>query len=62
VDITFGEYLRAVLTADVDVVPHDEYAYREAWIDAFARRRIYPRDVPRVLFRLRRLTRRRPAK
>jgi hypothetical protein len=46
VDITFGEYLRAVLTADVDVVPHDEYAYREAWIDAFAKRRIYPRNVP----------------
>lgn len=46
VDITFGEYLRAVLTADVDVVPHDEFAYREAWIDAFAKRRIYPRDVP----------------
>ncbi|HEX6571097.1 MAG TPA: peptidoglycan-binding protein, partial [Steroidobacteraceae bacterium] len=46
VDITFGEYLRAVLTADLDVVPHDEYAYREAWIDAFAKRRIYPRGVP----------------
>lgn len=46
VDITFGEYLRAVLTADVDLVPHDEYAYREAWIDSFAKRRIYPRDVP----------------
>ena len=46
VDITFGEYLRAVLTADIDVVPHDEYAYREAWIDAFAKRRIYPSHVP----------------
>jgi peptidoglycan hydrolase-like protein with peptidoglycan-binding domain len=46
VDITFGEYLRAVITADSDLVPHDEFAYREAWIDAFAKRRIYPSDVP----------------
>ena len=45
VDITFGEYLRAVVTADTDLVPDDEYAYREAWIDAFAKRRIYPLDV-----------------
>jgi hypothetical protein len=46
VDITFGEFLRAVITADIDLVPHDEYAYREAWIDAFARQHIYPGDVP----------------
>jgi len=46
VDITFGEYLRAVITADTDLVPHDDFAYREAWIDAFAKRGIYPPDVP----------------
>jgi len=46
VDLTFGEYLRAVITADLDLVPHDEWAYRDAWIDAFARRRIYPAAVP----------------
>jgi len=46
VDITFGEFLRAVITADVDLVPDDRWAYREAWVDAFARRRIYPADVP----------------
>lgn len=42
VDITFGEYLRAVVTADKDLVPDDPWAYREAWIDAFRRRHIYP--------------------
>jgi hypothetical protein len=46
VDITFGEFLRAVITADADVVPHDEFGYREAWIDAFAKRHIYPGNVP----------------
>jgi hypothetical protein len=46
VDITFGEFLRAVISADADVVPNDEMAYREAWIEAFARARIYPPDVP----------------
>jgi hypothetical protein len=45
VDITFGEYLRAVITADKDLVPDDPWAYREAWIDAFRRRRIYPEWV-----------------
>jgi len=46
IDITFGEYLRAVITADTDLVPYDEWGYREAWTDAFAARRIYPADVP----------------
>lgn len=44
-DIRFGEYLRAVITADRDLVPDDPWGYREAWIDAFRRRRIYPQDV-----------------
>lgn len=45
VDITFGEYLRAVITADKDLVPDDPWAYREAWIDAFGRHHIYPSGV-----------------
>lgn len=46
VDIRFGEYLRALITADHDLVPDDPWAYREALIDAFFRRNIYPRHVP----------------
>ncbi|MGH9628239.1 MAG: peptidase M4 [Bryobacteraceae bacterium] len=45
VDIEFGEYLRAIITADYDLVPDDPWAYREALIDAFSRRKIYPRWV-----------------
>jgi hypothetical protein len=45
VDLTFGEYLRAVITADVDLVPDDDRNYRLAFIEAFRRRGIYPRDV-----------------
>jgi hypothetical protein len=46
VDVGFGEYLRAVITADKDLVPDDPWAYREAWVDAFRRYRIYPKSVP----------------
>ena len=46
VDVTFGEYLRAVITADHDLVPDDDRGYREAWIDAFWKYRIYPDGVP----------------
>lgn len=45
VDLRLGEFLRAVLTADRELVPDDPWGYREAWIDAFARRRIYPPGV-----------------
>jgi hypothetical protein len=45
VDMSLGEYLRAVITADRDVVPDDRWAYREAWIDAFRRHHIYPSNV-----------------
>jgi hypothetical protein len=45
VDITFGEYLRAVITADKDLVRDDTWAYREAWIDAFRRYHIFPNLV-----------------
>jgi hypothetical protein len=45
VNIMFGEYLRALVTADFDLVPDDPWAYREALIEAFGRRRIYPPGV-----------------
>jgi hypothetical protein len=45
VDVRFGDYLRAVITADYGLVPEDPHGYREAWIDAFRRRRIYPQHV-----------------
>ena len=45
VDLTFGEYLRAIITADIDLVPDDAHHYRVAFIEAFRKRGIYPRDV-----------------
>ena len=45
VDITFGDYLRALITADVDLVPEDDHHYRVAIIEAFRKRGLYPRDL-----------------
>jgi len=45
VDMTFGEYLRALITADTDLVPVDEHRYRTAFIAAFRDRGIYPGDA-----------------
>lgn len=45
VDIDFGDYLRAMVTADYDLVADDRYNYRLAIIEAFRRHGIYPRDV-----------------
>src|SRR4029077_13388008 len=45
VDLTFGDYLRALITGDYDMVPDDDHGYRIAFIDAFRRRGIYPDDV-----------------
>lgn len=45
VDITFGEYLRAIITADADLIKDDTRKYRLAFIDAFRRRGIYPDGV-----------------
>jgi hypothetical protein len=45
VDLTFGEYLRALITADFDLVPDDDLRYRVAFVEAFRRRGIYPRDL-----------------
>lgn len=45
VDIEFGDYLRALITADMEMVTDDKYNYRLAVIEAFRRRGIYPRKV-----------------
>jgi len=45
VDITFGEYLRAIISADCDLVEDDRLKYRVAFVEAFRRRGIYPPDV-----------------
>lgn len=45
VDVTFGDYMRALITADYDLVPDDDRKYRVAIIESFRRRGIYPRDV-----------------
>jgi hypothetical protein len=41
-DVTLGEYLRALVTADFDMVPDDGYGYRVAIIDSFRRWGIIP--------------------
>jgi hypothetical protein len=45
VDITFGEYLRGLITADFDLVGDDRYNYRVAFVEAFRKRGIYPQDL-----------------
>jgi hypothetical protein len=42
VDVTFFEFLRALLTADVDVFTSDPRHYRAAFAEAFRRRGIWP--------------------
>lgn len=44
-DITFGDYLRAIITADIALISDDEQHYRLAFIEAFRRRGIYPSGV-----------------
>ena len=45
VDLTFGDYLRALITADADLVPDDGRNYRLAMIEAFRRRGIFPKGL-----------------
>ena len=44
-DITFGEFLRAIITADFELVADDDLNYRVAFVEAFRRRGIFPPDV-----------------
>jgi hypothetical protein len=48
IDLTFGEYLRAIITADKDLVPNDTRGYRIAFISAFRDRGIFPTGVPHL--------------
>jgi hypothetical protein len=45
VDPTFGDFLRAIITADSDLVDDDRFGYRAAFIDAFRSRGIVPEGV-----------------
>jgi hypothetical protein len=45
VDVTFGDYLRALVTADYDLAAEEGASLRRAMIDAFRRRGIFAEDV-----------------
>ena len=45
VESTFGDYLRAIITADYDLASSEDRTYRVAFLDAFRRYGIYPDDV-----------------
>jgi len=45
VDITFGDFLRAIITADYDLDPRDERQYRVAFLEAFRCYGIFPPEV-----------------
>lgn len=45
VDVTFFEYLRALITADFEMVRDDHFGYRVAFVEAFRRRGIYPQNL-----------------
>jgi len=48
VDITFGDFLRALVTADKDLVPDDPQGYRVAFASCFRARGIYPEGIRTV--------------
>lgn len=45
VDVTFGDFLRAMITADFELVPDDDLNARGAMIEGFRLRGIYPDGV-----------------
>ena len=45
VNITFGDYLRAMITADINLNPDDELGYRVAMVESFREWGIYPRGI-----------------
>jgi hypothetical protein len=45
VDVTFGDYLRALVTADYEVYPEDPVRQRAQTIEAFRQRGIYPTNI-----------------
>ena len=48
VDLNYGDYLRALITADKELVENDEHNYRIAFINAFRKRGIFPEGVPNL--------------
>lgn len=44
-DITFGDYLRALVTSDYDMEPDDRHGYRVALIESFRRWGIMPEGI-----------------
>jgi len=48
VNLEFGDYLRAIITADRDLVRDDDRGYRVAFIDAFRERGIVPYEITRL--------------
>jgi hypothetical protein len=45
VDVTYGDYLRALVTADFELNPTDDIGQRAAMIEAFRLRGVYPENV-----------------
>ena len=45
VDLTFGDYLRALITADLNLSPDDDLGYRVAFIESFREWGIAPRGI-----------------
>ncbi len=48
VDLNYGDYLRALITADKELVANDVHNYRIAFINAFRKRGIFPGGVPNL--------------
>jgi hypothetical protein len=48
VDMNYGDYLRALITADKELVSNDDHNYRIAFINAFRKRGIFPEGVPNL--------------
>ncbi len=44
-DLELGEYLRALITADIELVANDKWGFREALMRSFRRRLIFPSNV-----------------
>lgn len=48
VDITFGNFLRAIVTADLDFAPNEEESYRLVFMESFREWGIHPEGVSSV--------------
>jgi hypothetical protein len=45
IDVTFGDFLRAMVTADIEIAPRDLYGQRAVTVEAFRRRGVHPENV-----------------